>query len=77
MSCHKERRHAGTIQYGDIWFETNKAYWWFKYSIVRYNARIVAKGYAKKYGNYYEETLNIAVRMTTIRVLLPLTVTKN
>ena len=46
-------------------------------SISTHAARLVATGYAKKYGNYYEETLNIAVRMTTIRVLLPLTVTKN
>ena len=45
-------------------------------SIARYKARIVAKGYAKKYGIDYEETFSLVVKNTTIRVLITLAVSK-
>lgn len=43
----------------------------------RYMARLVAKGYSPKFGEYYDETFALVVKHTTIRVLLSLAACNN
>jgi hypothetical protein len=45
-------------------------------SVNRYNARLVAKGYAQTYGIDYEETYSLVAKMTTIRVIIVMATTK-
>jgi len=45
-------------------------------SMSRYKARMVAKGYAQTYGIDYEETYSPVAKMTTIRVIIALAITK-
>jgi hypothetical protein len=42
----------------------------------RYKARLVAKGYAQTYGIHYEETYSPIVKMTTIRAIIVMAITK-
>jgi hypothetical protein len=45
-------------------------------SVNRYKARLVAKGYDQTYGIDYEETYNLVVKMTTIRVIIVMAAAK-
>jgi hypothetical protein len=44
--------------------------------VSRYKARLVAKGYAQTYGIDYEETYNPVAKMTTVRAIIAMAVTK-
>jgi hypothetical protein len=41
-----------------------------------YKARLVAKGYAQTYGINYEETYNLIAKMTTVKIIIVMAVTK-
>lgn len=43
-------------------------------SIARYKARSVARGYLQQFGLDYDETFNLVVKPTTVRLLLSLVV---
>jgi len=45
-------------------------------SMSRYKARLVAKGYAQTYGIDYEETYSPIAKMTTIRIIITMAITK-
>jgi hypothetical protein len=45
-------------------------------SVSKYKARLVAKGYAQNYGIDYEETYSPIVKMTTIRAIIVMAITK-
>jgi hypothetical protein len=45
-------------------------------SMSRYKARLVAKGYAQTYGIDYEETYSPVAKMTTIRAIIAMVITK-
>ncbi len=44
--------------------------------VSRYKGRLVTKGYAQTYGIDYEETYNLVVKLTTIRAIITMAVTK-
>ena len=46
-------------------------------SISRQKSRLVAKGYGQKYGLDNEETFNLVARMSTVRIVITLAVSKN
>ncbi len=45
-------------------------------SMSRYKARLVAKGYAQTYGIDYEETYSLVAKMTTVRAIIAMAITK-
>jgi hypothetical protein len=45
-------------------------------SVNRYKARLVAKGYAQTYGIDYEETYSPIAKMTIVRAIIAMVVTK-
>jgi hypothetical protein len=45
-------------------------------SVSRYKATLVAKGYAQTYGIDYEETYSPIAKMTTIRAIVTIAITK-
>jgi hypothetical protein len=44
--------------------------------VSKYKARLVAKGYPQTYGINYEETYSPIAKMTTIRIIITMTITK-
>lgn len=46
-------------------------------SIERYKDRLVARGFSQQYGLDYDETFSPVAKLTTVRVLLALTASKN
>ena len=44
--------------------------------VEQYKARMIAKGYAQKYGLDYEETFSLVARMATVRTVIALAATK-
>jgi len=45
-------------------------------SVNRYKERLVAKGYAQTYGIDYEKTYNLVAKMTTVKTIIAMVVTK-
>ena len=46
-------------------------------SIDRYRARLVAKGYTRKYGVHYQETFALVAKINTIRILISIAVNQD
>jgi len=44
--------------------------------VSRYEARLVAKGYAQTYGIDYGEIYNLVVKMTIVRAIIAMAITK-
>jgi hypothetical protein len=44
--------------------------------VNRYKARLVAKGYAQTFGINYEETYSPITKMTTVRTIIAMAITK-
>ncbi len=45
-------------------------------SVNRYKTRLVAKGYAQTYGINYEERYSLVAKMTTVRAIIAMAITK-
>jgi hypothetical protein len=44
--------------------------------VGKYKTRLVVKGYAQTYGIDYEETYNLIAKMTTVRIIIAMAITK-
>lgn len=47
---------------------------WIKFQLIKYNVRLVAKGYTQQQGMDYEDTVMPTTKFITIRLLLVITV---